>query len=815
MKIQCSCGAKYAFDATPEMARTPVRLVCQGCGLDLSDFVNDLIRKEFASGAPTAGETATSPAPVETTAPPAGVGIAPPPAATPRLRINTGSTPAGEAPGADTDALPACPKHPGQVAAHRCHVCQKPICPKCMEVFGYVCSAHCRAKAAANGIDVPVYAGQKSVVEARLWRRTSRIATGICAALVLMLGLWGWYTWFGSRPKVVFAAPFSEPAFSGQSRLCGGNQIVFLHGSTLARYDLKTKKEIWSAELVDKQALQDQASKSLKAMQAAQEAAARRGDDTTPARLPSVDDMVKGMVRAAAAAMQLRIVGQSVWVVQPGKLARYDWDTGKAAQEISLSGQRGELDARDNEFLLIEPGAGRQVVTHVDLASGQKRTEEIADTAAPAVAAGGLLPAGIATPPNAVGPRVRSAEPAGIPGGAEGRRPLNPGRMSEQAQHLSLPERLALPAVLAVNRNQERALEEMRREDAPARPQPVAPVTPPVVYSAAPALIPTRDGFVEFFSQLIEQKLVTRDAMKAPPKKSALNDSVSVGNSTEVANEMLNDMQRERGGGTVVEDESRYRVTVRRPGTAGAEDWTGEVIGRPSVFPLETVTVVAGGKTIEVLDKLDRPRWRATLAFPIPDLGGSSRGEESPFGQGPCVERDGALYVFDQGVLTAFDLASGLVRWRLPSVGVAGLFFDDAGMLYVNSTTASPESIKYARQIDITQKISSIVLKIDPRTGKTLWTANPNGLVSYLSGKFIYVIRTYAGDFDENGDSRYGVDTGLEKRAYVRIDRLNPGNGRVLWEYFQQRMPLDVRFDKNTICLVFKKEVQVLKFLSL
>ena len=33
-------------------------------------------------------------------------------------------------------------------------------------------------------------------------------------------------------------------------------------------------------------------------------------------------------------------------------------------------------------------------------------------------------------------------------------------------------------------------------------------------------------------------------------------------------------------------------------------------------------------------------------------------------------------------------------------------------------------------------------------------------------------------------------------------------------EHFQQRAPMDVRFDKNTIRLVFKKEVQVLRSVS-
>ena len=79
-------------------------------------------------------------------------------------------------------------------------------------------------------------------------------------------------------------------------------------------------------------------------------------------------------------------------------------------------------------------------------------------------------------------------------------------------------------------------------------------------------------------------------------------------------------------------------------------------------------------------------------------------------------------------MLTAFDLATGNARWRLPSVGIVGLFFDDKGMMYVNSTTASPENIKYSRQIDINQKTDAVFLKVDPKTGRILWSVETGRL---------------------------------------------------------------------------------------
>jgi outer membrane protein assembly factor BamB len=141
-----------------------------------------------------------------------------------------------------------------------------------------------------------------------------------------------------------------------------------------------------------------------------------------------------------------------------------------------------------------------------------------------------------------------------------------------------------------------------------------------------------------------------------------------------------------------------------------------------------------------------------------------------------------------------------------------GLFFDDDGMLYVNSTTASPENIKFSRQIDINQQVDSIFLKVDPRTGKTLWSIHPGGIVSYLSGKYIFAF--YSFDPGEEDEGIYALTGITPNGPFLKIRRFSPSDGHVLWDYQQHRAPLDVKFNGNTINLVFKKEVQVLKFVS-
>ena len=213
MKLQCSCGAKFAFEITPEMKSNPVRFVCPVCGLDASEFVDGLIRQELGQASSPAGRVvpigATAETSVRTTIQSVPETAAPP--ARLRVRIDAPAAPASGQLGpatTETQDLPRCPKHPSQVAAERCYVCSKPICPKCMELFGYVCSPLCKAKADSHGIQVPLYAGQRALVEARLWRRTRRAAWGFGTAAVALLGFWFWYAWFGSMPKVVFSIRF-------------------------------------------------------------------------------------------------------------------------------------------------------------------------------------------------------------------------------------------------------------------------------------------------------------------------------------------------------------------------------------------------------------------------------------------------------------------------------------------------------------------------------------------------------------------------------------------------------------------------------
>lgn len=763
MKLQCPCGAKYAFDTTPDMAQKPVKFVCPSCGLDSSEFVNQLIRQEYGACTP------------------------PPPPAT--LRISTAEKSA-EKPTEPSGDPRFCLKH-RMAATENCAVCGKPICAKCLELFGYFCGPLCKAKAEAQNMDAPVYVGRRDIVEARFWRKTGLIS-GIVGAIVLALvGAWTWYAWFGSVPHPVFAARFADTdrAYSGAAQIVGTDQIVFLHGGTLARYNMKTGKPVWSVHLLTQKQIDDEV-KAETDEEARADAEASNGYHHR--RLPQ--DIERTAKQVLQERLTLHVSGQNVWVQQAGKLTRYNWDTGKVAREVSLPELGGELVQSGDELLMV----GAESVTHISLATGDSRVERFGEAAeAPAMAS---------TP---------NEQEGGIPGigagGARNGQPLNPQKVEAQVQNLNAPARIALPALIG-NAQYEQKLESALNDNVTHSRLQTHPRT--VADMRNFQLVFGPGGVAEVSIRLLEQRLVTRPAMRVPSGKSAVDGgNVGMMNETAAINEQLNEMQRNNGGDTVTEDQSRYQVTVHLPDTSNAADWTGEVVGPPQLFVLKTVNVIAAGKTVIVLDKSNKKLWQAGLTYRVQAGGPRHPGKTPEFGEGPCVEHGDTLFVFDQAVLTAFDLNSGNARWRLPSVGVLGLFFDGKGSVYVNTTTGNPDDIKYSRQIDVTRKTEAVVFKIDAKTGKTLWSVKPGGYISYLSGDYIYTIQSYdPNPTDEEADNDMAAS--LQKPAYLRITRLRPSDGQIMWAHEQDRCPFYVRFDQNRIELVFKREVEVLKFLS-
>ncbi len=716
---------------------------------------------------------------------------APPPIAPPQVRLTHGTKTSAAIVPDDVKDERFCVKHPQQRVTEKCRVCGKPICPDCMELFGYVCSPLCKEKAELKGVALPKFAGQRDEVQRQQWRKIGLGAKVAALFVLAFVGVWTWYAWFGAKPHPAFAIRFEEePAMSGSSAVCDGNQIVFVHGAKLARFDLKTKKEVWLRHLVDKKKVEEMAAANLKRMQ---EESAR---SEFPYQLPALDKFTKEMLRRAEENLQLRVQGHNIWMADGEKVRRFDWDTGEPKQEVAFSGNfaNATLHGDDLEFK-EQVDAARLSVTRFNLNSGTVQTDEIGDKPKPE-------PANVAA--------VLAASQGGKPGSVRG---MSAQQLAAAVANAPLAGRLAAPATISVARNQQAALDVMDDMDA-GRPAGLEDADK-YLFRENSTLIPTRSGFIQMTSKMKEKNIISRSAMKAPPKKSALDGPVNATSTMEVANELLNEMSRNAGADIVRENLSKYQVKLHRGGGPTVPDWEGEVVGEPEIYPQATVNVLAAGKKITVLDQQNKVKWESTLNYPI--SGGGSYFEldqAEQRGLGPVVERGDTLYVYDQGVLSAFDLATGQARWRLPSVGIAGMFFDDAGMIYLNTSTASPDKIKYSRQIDVNDKTGDIVLKLDPKNGREIWKHSLGGRIGYLSGKFIYTLSyTPPRDDGDELDENLAV-LGLESKPYIRIRRISPKNGRVLWDHYQPRGALDVKIHQNTFQIVLKKEVQVLKFIS-
>lgn len=697
-----------------------------------------------------------------------------------------------------------CTKHPKQRVTEKCRICEKSICPLCMQLFGYVCSAHCREKAEANHIKLPAYAGQRDVVQRKQGSRIGLVMSLAAVLTILFLGAWIWYAWFGTRPRPAFAIRFEdEPAMSGKSAFCPDNQIIFIHGDKLARYDLKSKKQVWMNHIVDKKKIGEQAAVEVKRIQEA----ASKSEFTI--RVPSVEQYTKDNIRSAEGNLELLVLDKNVWVANGNKVVRYDWDSGQKKQEIDFSGgfDRGKRVGDEIETH-EQTGDGVLAITRFNLVSGQVKTSEIGERP-PAIAA---TNAPASTNKSAIASTKSGTKPATDP---NARRQLDPQKLADVLANAPYAAKIAAPATLSAAMNQQRALNMMDEMDGVKIP-PGVPKEDAYKYRNRSEIIAMREGYIRFTVRMLEENIIERNAMKAATKKSTLDGNLSVTATVDVANEMLNEMQRNAGGGTVREDHSRYLVTIHSGGGSDIPDWQGEVIGVPSIYPQPSVTVVTGGKSLIVLDKSNKKKWESALNYPIAsrgDFAADDDGEEHT-GLGPVVERDDTLFVFDKGVLSAFELATGNALWRLPSVGISGMFFDNAGSIYVNTTTASPDAIKFSKQIDVSNRTGEVVVKLDAKTGKEIWSHSMDGLIAYLQGKFIYTV-TYMSPTDDDEELNPDlVAIGAQTRPYVRIRRINPKNGQVMWDHFQQRGALDVNIHENTFQIVFKKEVQVLKFIS-
>jgi hypothetical protein len=705
VKVQCKCGTRFAFEVEPVNGRMPVRVNCPDCGADGTDYANEVIRQKLGAaavpGVPVAIAVVATPAPVRQ---PMRVAV-PQPAV------------AAAAPVATAASVTFCPRHLKNPAVETCRVCGKPICEECMATYGYACSTFCRKRAEETGMELPVYAKQRAVIEARITRMVKLASWAAILLVVVVVGAWGWYTFWGSRPRVIYSEKLPHGDRARFYHLLVPNQVLSVKATRMSLFDVAQQKQLWSVPL-------------------------NVGFSPPPPpdpSMPNIEEEVELYPRPHVMATT-----NDLWILFPGRLAQYDRRSGNSKQEIPVNPPFFGLAESDGGITVISADeSDRQIITRINFADGKMQTEPI-ESPKPA------------PPP----PVVRTKPSAGSP---------------------AIPAAKIAAAVTNI---------------LPVQAKPL------VRESLGDKFMADGAGVVQMKVDLIERKTVTRQAMKQQ-KKSLVDNNLTAGQSLDAVEREMNEARREATGGVEEEDVSRYQVTLHRLPASAAPDWTGEAVGSPSFFPLKTLGVLVSGKIIQVFDKNNKRLWGANLTYSVePRYSMDFATESDP----PCVEAGNTLYVFDKGMLTSFDAATGNVHWRLTSVGITQVQLDGKGNLYVTSTTASPDSIQFSQQVDLSARSAPVILKVEAATGKVLWRNEGLGDACYVTGKYVYISRSTSSPLTTIGE---------EPILYFDLYRLSPSDGHVIWDYSQPRHPVQVEVEGKQILLHFRGELQVLKFLSL
>jgi outer membrane protein assembly factor BamB len=317
-------------------------------------------------------------------------------------------------------------------------------------------------------------------------------------------------------------------------------------------------------------------------------------------------------------------------------------------------------------------------------------------------------------------------------------------------------------------------------------------------------------NLVELRVKLLEPKINWVKSIK-PRGPSLITDKLSASTSTAgVEEEVFNDIKRDQTGGVKGIDESRYEIRLRRWLGDKPVEWKGEVTGLPAFFALQTVDLLTAGKNLKVFDKENNKLFETQLSYPIRDEFVTNHTAHLV----PAAERAGVLYFFDQGVLTAMTLPAGEVQWRLTSIGISHVQFDDDGMLYVDTTAASPDDIQYSDQIKI-ESTPPVILKVDPHSGKILWQVQKLGQRCFPTGKFVYTVSANQGGVALAVGLAEAVNAPRpDAPVYFHIHLLEPATGKELWDFYREEAPEEEGFQQNWFILRFGNEVQAWKFLA-
>ncbi len=667
--------------------------------------------------------------------------------------------PAAEAPPGESAGVRMCPKHKTEPAVDSCVVCSKPICPKCMEIFGYVCSAYCKQQAEAKGIHVPVYAHQKTLLAAKAGTRSLAILYSVVLAILAVLGVWIWYAWFARNPKVVYTLNYPARSadgdissnFPGYFHLIGPGQLLNTSNRQVTLIDIKTTQPLWSAtlpEITSPDYEAEQAAYKLPRIHRHSVKMHGMENNDDPEGFDTVEEMIYNSGEYGVP--EIIPTEKDVWIIRPHSLVSIDRKTGTIT-DCGIKDPIMTITPVENEILVISGTKdGLRTLNRVSLSGPALQSEEIA----------------------AAAPRYIAPTPV----------------KNKPAQNSGSVDKLPVGQLKAL-------AESTGPHDAENPDNSTSPVG-----KEMSSYVSAGETIVELKAKMLEYKTIEHQAMKAKGPSVLDSGEVRASQGLDLAQEMMNDSRRAMTGGVDVEDVSRYAVTLHRHFAQGTPDWTGEVTGPPEFYPLKTVDLLGAGQSLTAFDKQDKKLWDAKLTFAV--------STHFPSDAAPCVETKDAVYFADLGMLTRFDTATGNVRWRYNSVGISSILADEKGGLYVSTTTAGPDSIKYSQQIDVRNKIYHVIVKLDAGTGKELWNLRNTGDKLYHSGKFLYTSSL------TTAMAALHLEEGPDTHYYLNL--IDPKNGGVIWTFHRgNRYVSETEVQQKWILLHERDRIEVLNFFSL
>jgi hypothetical protein len=307
IKIQCSCGTRYAFEVEPVNGWMPVRVKCPGCGVDGTDVANDILRQSRAAAA--------------------------------------------AAPGPVPQPTPA-PAQPSQ----------------------------------------PVAGLQPAVVQEKQRRMGTLIWRAAIFLMVIFLGAWIWYAFFGSHPRVVYLEKIPRGDRARSYQFFAPGQVLSLKANQMALFDVTGQRQLWSVALNSENSRPGPSNPAL----------ANAGDDLQFFPNPHVVATVNDF-----------------WILFPDRIVQCDRHTGKRKQIIPLNPPVFGMAQNESGITVISSDdAGREIITRIALPAGAIQTELVASAGA------GPLPSDSQPKPPDAAPATDGqpiiAPPVNVPGAKAG-----------------------------------------------------------------------------------------------------------------------------------------------------------------------------------------------------------------------------------------------------------------------------------------------------------------------------------------------------------------------------------------------------------